>query len=55
MNLTFEQTIEYHNMIRRETRNARRVIENHELFDSSLVGLAAVVISTHGIKHEVMG
>lgn len=35
-------------MLRRELRNARRVLANHELFSSSLCALSARVIASHG-------
>jgi len=42
----------FHRMIRRELRNARRVINNHELFESCLVGMAAKVIANHGARYN---
>ena len=41
-----------HRMIRRELRNARRVLANHELFNSSLCALSARVIATHGRAYQ---
>ena len=40
--------MDFHRMIRRELHNARNVVRNYDLFDSSLVGLAAKVIADHG-------
>ena len=43
-----------HTMIRRELRNARRVLANHELFSSSLVCLSAQVIASHGRNYGAL-
>ena len=37
-----------HRMIRRELRNARNVLNNHQEFSSSLCALAARVVASHG-------
>ena len=37
-----------HRMIRRELRNARNVLNNHQEFSSSLCALAARVVVLHG-------
>jgi len=42
--------MDYHRMIIQGLRDSRNVVNNYELFSSSLVGLAAKVIADHG-KH----
>tara|TARA_R110000803_G_scaffold106_2_gene290 strand:- start:295 stop:498 length:204 start_codon:yes stop_codon:yes gene_type:complete len=42
----------FHRMIRRELLNARRVMNNHELFPSSLNALAALVVQKHGARYN---
>ena len=43
--------MDFHRMIRRELLNARRVMNNHELFSSSLNALAALVVEKHGARY----
>ena len=42
--------MDFHRMIRRELLNARRVMNNHELFSGNLNALAALVVEKRG-KH----
>ena len=43
--------MDFHRMIRRELLNARRVMNNHELFPSSLNSLTALVVEKHGARY----
>ena len=43
-------SMDFHRMIRRELLNARRVMNNHELFSGNLNALAALVVEKRG-KH----
>lgn len=44
--------VNYHRMVKRELRNARLVLKNFDVFDSSLVGLAAKVIQKRGCNYS---
>ena len=46
--ISFKAALEKETMIRRELRNARNVLNNHQEFSSSLCALAARVIASHG-------
>ncbi len=41
----------FHRMVKRELRNARLVLKNIDIFDSSLVGLSAKLIEKRGSNY----
>lgn len=54
MTLTKKQEAERIKMLEREVRVARQVLRKYELFESSLVGLSAKVIATHGRSNSFL-